>query len=62
MGSMGKQKAKPRSRERSPNNRTTTAFQISDDLWAVLQPLLPVPVNTPSDAQRDCIAEQKKGN
>lgn len=33
-------------RERTPNNRTTTGFRISDELWAVLQPLLPVHVNT----------------
>jgi putative transposase len=43
---MSKQEPKPRSRQRTPNNRTTTAFQISDELWTVLQPLLPVPVNT----------------
>src|SRR5258708_7073304 len=35
-----------RERERTPNNRTTTGFLISDELWAVLQPLLPVHVNT----------------
>src|SRR5215469_14819563 len=35
-----------RSRPRTPNNRTTTGFRISDELWTVLQPLLPVPVNT----------------
>ena len=35
-----------RSRPRTPNNRTTTGFRISDDLWAALQPLLPVHVNT----------------
>jgi putative transposase len=34
-----------RTRGRSPNNKTTTAFRISDELWAVLQPLLPVHVN-----------------
>lgn len=33
-------------RERTPNNRTTTGFRISDELWSVLQPLLPVHVNT----------------
>ena len=31
---------------RTPNNRTTTGFRISDQLWAVLEPLLPVRVNT----------------
>ncbi len=35
-----------RARARSPNNRTTTGFRISDELWAVLEPLLPVRVNT----------------
>jgi putative transposase len=35
-----------RTRQRTPNNRTTTGFRISDELWAVLQPLLPVQVNT----------------
>src|ERR1044071_9776221 len=35
-----------RARARTPNNRTTTAFRISDELWAVREPLLPVRVNT----------------
>jgi putative transposase len=35
-----------RTRARTPNNRTTTGFRISDALWAVLQPLLPVHLNT----------------
>jgi putative transposase len=43
---MSKQDNQPRERERTPNNRTTTGFRISDQLWAVLQPLLPVHVNT----------------
>lgn len=50
-----------RTRPRSPDNRTTTAFRISDALWAVLEPLLPVRVNThrwgggrPRVADRDC--------
>ena len=42
---MNKTSAK-RSRPRTPNNRTTTGYRISDELWAVLQPLLPVHVNT----------------
>jgi transposase len=33
-------------RVRTPNNRTTTGFRISDDLWCALEPLLPVHVNT----------------
>jgi putative transposase len=43
---MNKEEPLQRSRLRSPNNRTTTGFRISDELWAVLQPLLPVHVNT----------------
>jgi transposase len=35
-----------RSRARTPNNKTTTGFRISDELWAVLEPLLPVRENT----------------
>jgi len=35
-----------RTRTRSANNKTTTGFRISDQLWAVLQPVLPVYVNT----------------
>jgi len=37
----GKQK-----RKRTRNNATTTDYQISDELWAVLQPLIPVHKNT----------------
>lgn len=43
---MSKAEPQPRSRPRTPNNRTTTGFRISDELWTVLQPLLPVHVNT----------------
>jgi transposase len=35
-----------RTRARTANNKTTTGFRISDALWAVLQPVLPVHVNT----------------
>ena len=35
-----------RTRQRTPNNPTTTGFRVSDALWAVLEPVLPVPVNT----------------
>ena len=35
-----------RTRARTPNNRTTTGFRISDELWTVLEPLLPKHVNT----------------
>jgi putative transposase len=58
---MNEQEGKPRGRERTPNNRTTTGFRITDDLWMVLQPLLPKRVNThrfgggrPRVADRDC--------
>lgn len=33
-------------RKRTPNNKTTTAFRISDELWSVLEALLPEHVNT----------------
>jgi putative transposase len=35
-----------RTRTRSPDNNTTTDYRVSDALWDVLQPLLPVHVNT----------------
>jgi len=35
-----------RERARTPNNKTTTGFRVSDELWAVLEPILPVHVNT----------------
>jgi len=35
-----------RERARAPNNRTTTGFRVSDELWAVLQPMLPDHPNT----------------
>ena len=31
--------------KRTPNNKTTSAFRISDELWAVLEALLPEHVN-----------------
>jgi len=43
---MNQQETKKRERKRTPNNRTTTGFRVSDELWAVLQPLLPEHVNT----------------
>jgi len=33
-------------RKRTPNNATTSDYQISDELWAVLEPLIPVHKNT----------------
>jgi putative transposase len=35
-----------RTRTRNPNNKTTTGFRVSDELWAVLEPLLPEHENT----------------
>ena len=43
---MNETTAATRTRARSPNNRTTTGFRISDELWEVLEPLIPVRVNT----------------
>ncbi len=43
---MSNVKTQKRIRARTPNNRTTTGFRISDELWRVLEPLLPVHVNT----------------
>lgn len=59
--SMNQQEATKRRRERTPNNRTTTGYRISDELWEVVQPLLPTHVNThrfgggrPRVPDRDC--------
>lgn len=35
-----------RTRTRTPNNPTTTGFRVSDALWAVLEPIVPVRKNT----------------
>jgi putative transposase len=58
---MNTQATRKREREQTPNNRTTTGFRLSDELWALLQPLLPVHVNThrfgggrPRVPERDC--------
>jgi putative transposase len=42
---MSEEQTIKRTRARTPNNKTTTGFRISDTLWAILQPLLPVHVN-----------------
>lgn len=42
---MKEEQTTKRTRARTPNNTTTTGFRISEALWAVLQPLLPVHVN-----------------
>ena len=43
---MSKETPTKRERARTPNNKTTTGFRISDELWSVMEPLLPVHVNT----------------
>ncbi len=43
---MSTEPTRTRSRKRSPNNQTTTGFRISDELWAVMEPLIPQRVNT----------------
>ena len=43
---MNEPETKKARRPRSPNNHTTTGFRTSDELWAILQPLLPAQVNT----------------
>ncbi len=39
------QEPQERNRPRTPDNATTTAYHVSDELWAVLEPLLPVHEN-----------------
>ena len=58
---MNQPEIKERNRERTSHNHTTTGSGISDELWAVLQPLLPVHINThrtgggrPRVSDRDC--------
>jgi len=49
-----------RTRARTPNNKTTTGFRISDELWAVLQPLLPEHVNPhPLGGGRPRVADRR---
>ena len=43
---MSTEQTPQRTRARTRNNKTTTDFRVSDVLWAVLLPLLPVHVNT----------------
>ena len=40
-----KQAKAERTRQRRANNKTTSSFRISDELWGVLEPLLPEHVN-----------------
>ena len=43
---MNEEQTPKSTRARTVNNKTTTGFTISEALWAVLQPILPVHVNT----------------
>jgi transposase len=43
---MNEQTSTKRHRARTPNHKTTTAFGISDALWALLATVLPVHMNT----------------
>lgn len=43
---MSKEQKPKRTRARTPNNKTTTGFHVSDELWAIIQPLLPEHPNT----------------
>jgi putative transposase len=61
MKGMSEEQTTKRTRVRTRNNKTTTGFRVSDPLWAMLQPLLPVRVNThrfgggrPRAADRAC--------
>ena len=47
MVGMSEEQTTQRTRARTPNNKTTTGFRISEAWWAGLQPCLPVHVNTP---------------
>ena len=46
MVSMSEEQTPGRLRARTANNKTTTDYRLLDAVWAVLQPLLPVHVNT----------------
>ena len=43
---MSEEETRKRLRLRTPNNGTTAGYRVSDELWMVLQPLLPVHINT----------------
>ena len=45
VASLNEEQTPKRTRARTPNNKTTTGFRISEALWEVWQPLLPVHVN-----------------
>jgi putative transposase len=43
---MEKETKAKRTRKATPKNRTTTGYRVSDELWAVLEPVLPPHANT----------------
>lgn len=43
---MSKETTAKRTHARTPNNKATTGFRMADDLWALLEPSLPVHANT----------------
>ena len=43
---MATRKKKAQRRQRAPVNKVTASYRVSEALWAVLAPLLPVPKNT----------------
>ena len=54
---------KKRNRPTAPTNPTTGGFEISDELWAMLAPLLPVYVNThPFGGGRPRVPDRKCAN
>lgn len=61
MKKQDKKQTSSRTRQRTPNNKTTTGYKVSDELWAVLEPLIPERKNThrfgggrPREADRKC--------
>jgi len=53
---------KKRERKRRPNNKTTTGFHVSDELWAIMEPLLPVHINTHRFGGGTCKTDGNKIN
>src|SRR5437870_12067947 len=43
---MATKKPKKRTRQRAKVNKVTANYRVTEELWAVLQPLLPTPVNS----------------
>jgi putative transposase len=55
---MSEEQTPKRTRARTPNGKTITGFRISDALCEVLQPILPVHVNTHPLGGRPRIADR----